>query len=952
MPQLDALRALALMAVLSSLVVPAAGAPFGLAYAGASFFFVLSGYLITSILLRSRDVADGEADSRRQYLFSFYGARLLRIVPAYGLVIALALVFDVEPVRQIWHWLLTCTFNFGLAVWGERIDGFFHLWTLSVEVQFYLVWPLFVLFAPRRWLLAAVWALIVAGPLYRAWAVSQGWDTFWVRYPTPASLDALGVGALVAVAGRTPAGLERLDRGLRFIALPLGLAALALLWLLYERDIGAPWQVLFNLALALIFAGLIRSVAQGFGGMAGKLLELRPILYLGTISYGVYVYHQFLPQFVPAVARSLLPGLEIEGFGRLFFVVVGILVIAAPVLSWHILERPILDLKNSLGQRSLPQGAGSAPSRRRGYIAIVVCAAVFLTAGVLEVTAFWEGRTNHDLYDRRAQDEGDGPTGIAYYISPSGDDGNPGTSPDAAWRTLGRVSRTRLGPGDRICLEGGQSFTGCLCFGRNDAGTPARPISVGSYGTGRATILAGDGPGICVRNTMGFRVHDLMVIGCGRDTNRASGIVFENDLAGDIKLPLVHIERVEVRGFGEYGIVVKGNRGKSGFRDVRIVDAEAHDNALAGIYVRGRFLRYATDYANANVYVGFCKAHHNPGIAGPNKENSGSGIVMSNVDGGVIERCVAYENGQLCDSRRGGPVGIWAWDAKDIVIQCNESYRNFAGGSHDGGGFDLDGGVTHSVLQYNYSHDNDGPGYMVCQFCNARRFADNIIRYNVSQDDSRRNDYGAIHVHDDNYDHGVKDCQVYNNTVYAAHSAAGSPSAIFAQELAAANIHVRNNIFQTSGGVPLVTVHAGQNGLTFQGNAYFAGGAAFAICWNETAYPNLRAWREATGQERIGSADVGLEADPQLVAPGRGGTLGDARLLETLGAYRLRETSPLIDAALDLKTQFGLDPGRHDFYGNGLPQRAAFDIGAHEWQPERSSRLRARRHATPISSVR
>src|SRR5262249_43910380 len=166
--------------------------------------------------------------------------------------------------------------------------------------------------------------------------------------------------------------------------------------------------------------------------------------------------------------------------------------------------------------------------------------------------------------------------------------------------------------------------------------------------------------------------HDLTVIGCGRDTNRASGIVFENDLAGDIKLPLVHIERVEVRGFGEYGIVVKGNRGKSGFRGVRIVDAEAHDNSLAGIYVRGRFSRYASGYAHENAYVGFCNAHHNPGIAGPNKENSGSGIVVSDVDGGVIERCVAHENGQLCNSRLGGPVGIWVWDAKGIVLRCNE----------------------------------------------------------------------------------------------------------------------------------------------------------------------------------------------------------------------------------------------------------------------------------------
>src|SRR5262249_32560556 len=153
-----------------------------------------SGYLITGILLRSRAVAEGQAECRGKYLVSFYGARLLRIVPPYGLVIALALIFDVDPVRRIWHWLITCTFNFGMAAWGERIDGFYHLWTLSIEVQFYLVWPLIVLLVPRRWLVAAAWALIVAGPLYRAWGVGHGWSSFWVRYPTPASLDSLGTG--------------------------------------------------------------------------------------------------------------------------------------------------------------------------------------------------------------------------------------------------------------------------------------------------------------------------------------------------------------------------------------------------------------------------------------------------------------------------------------------------------------------------------------------------------------------------------------------------------------------------------------------------------------------------------------------------------------------------------------------------------------------------------------
>jgi peptidoglycan/LPS O-acetylase OafA/YrhL len=929
MPQLDALRAFAVLAVLVGHAMPWIGEVVPLAQAGVRLFFVLSGYLITALLLRYREQAEG--GGRWGALARFYVRRGLRIWPLYFFIIALALAFDVGPVHEVLPWLLTHTVNFCIALRGEWVDGFFHFWTLAVEEQFYLAWPLVVLFAPRRLLLPVTLGLIAVGPLYRGWAVSHGWGVIWTYCPTPACFDTLGAGALLALLLHNPARAGGVDRGLRLVALPAGLAAVVLLSVL--RRYGVPWpqEILFDLALALVFSWLVRSAGRGVGGLPGWVLGARPILYLGTISYGVYAYHVFLPEFLPALTRTVVSGLGVSTPtpGWLRIAAFAVCLIAVPMLSWHFLEKPINALKDSLGRRPAAGPATPGVSRKRGHVTLAACAVVVLAPFVGEFVTFWEGRVNREFYDRRAREEGDARPRATYYVSPSGDDDNPGTFPDAAWRTLDRVNRTSLGAGDCVCLEGGQSFTGCLRLDRGAAGSPSRPISIGSYGSGRATILAGDGSGIHVRDTMGVSIHDVIVAGSGSGTNGGSGIVFENDLAGDLKLPFIRIDRVEVSGFGDYGVLVVGGRGKSGFRDIRITNVVAHDNALAGIYVRGKFSRYAAGYAHENVYVGTCQAHDNPGVAGTGRENSGSGIVVSNVEGGVIEHCAAWQNGRCCDSAAGGPVGVWVWDANNVTVQCNESYGNVAGGPDDGGGFDLDGGVTNSVMQYNYSHDNDGPGYMLCQFASARRFGSNVVRYNISQNDGRKNRYGGIHLHDDNYAGGVRDCQIYNNTVYTSPSPGASPSALFVQFSAVSDVCVRNNIFQTDGGVGLATVLAGQHSLRLEGNCYYSGAAAFQVLWEEVPYPSLAAWRAGTGQERMGSQNLGFSICPGLRAPGRGGALRDPALLPTLSAYRLADNSPLIGAGLDMASLFGIDPGATDFFGAALPSQGGFAVGAH-----------------------
>lgn len=519
-----------------------------------------------------------------------------------------------------------------------------------------------------------------------------------------------------------------------------------------------------------------------------------------------------------------------------------------------------------------------------------------------------------------------------YYVSPSGKDTNDGKSIAKAWKTLGKVSSANLGPGDRVFLEGGQSFAGPLTLDANDAGTATAPLVIATYGTGKATIDAGSGDGVFVWNAAGIELHDLIVRGNGAATNQGDGVFFYVDLANGVKLDHVVVDALEVFGFGGYGLQFGSNAtSKSGFRDVTVSGLDAHDNRLAGMAVWGKFSASSTTWAHANLHVVDSKFHANLGDPAVTNTNTGSGIWVSDVDGATIEFCEAFGNGSLCANPSGGPVGIWAFDANDVTIQHNESHHNRTGpNSVDGGGFDLDGGVTHSRLQYNYSHDNDGPGFLLAQYSGARPFGGNVVRYNVSQNDARRHGYGAIDLWNGNGANGIKDCELYHNTVFLAANTSPGASALKLQS-AVSNVGIRNNVFVTTGGAKLV--HSVANpGAVFQQNDYFPSGAAFGIVWGSTTYTTLSAWRTGTGQEYFGTRTSGTAVDPRLVAPGTGGTIGDPHQLATLTAYRLQANSPLVNSALDLPAFFGIDSGTEDFAGAPTPHGVRWDFGALEWQ--------------------
>jgi len=510
-----------------------------------------------------------------------------------------------------------------------------------------------------------------------------------------------------------------------------------------------------------------------------------------------------------------------------------------------------------------------------------------------------------------------------YYVSSTGNDTQSGSA-TAPWRTVARVNQQNYYPGDRILFQGGANFSGNLTFTAASKGTPSAPITVTSWGSGRARILAGTGIGFYAYNTAGYLIQSINFVGSGVASSTQSGISFYTDLSGNVKLDTVTVDQVEVSGFYGYGVIFGAWSGATGFTNITLTRVNTHDNGYGGITTYGPQDPNNVWYPHQNIYVGHCIAYNNRGIAGLSG-SSGSGIVIGAASGVTIERSQAYGNGSNNTSST-GPFAIWTYDSTRVVVQYNEAHHNHTAGTADGGGFDVDGGVSNSIFQYNYSHDNDGPGILVAQYTGARPQTNNVVRYNISQNDARRNGLGAITVFDTVG--SLSGEEIFNNTVFLS-GAAQVPSAV--QIVGSPRqVHLRNNILFTSGGALTMRLAPNLIGILFQGNDYWNGGAPLSISWGNASWSSVNSWSQATGQEMLNGSSIGLSVAPHLTAPGGGGTIGNSDQLNLLSAYQLVNTSPLIYKGLDL-TNVGLAFGPVDFYGIALPQPLGYSIGAAEF---------------------
>jgi hypothetical protein len=514
-----------------------------------------------------------------------------------------------------------------------------------------------------------------------------------------------------------------------------------------------------------------------------------------------------------------------------------------------------------------------------------------------------------------------------YYISDTGDDTHVGTSIETAWKTIKKVNQIAFQSGDTILFEGGQTFTGGLEFDSDDLGSAANRITVSSYGTGKATVYSNTAEGISLYNTAGFNVSNINFLGSGPTTNTQNGISIYMDLNNQ-KLEGITIDGVEVSGYGKWGGSIGSWNNFSGFKNVQVLNSSFYNNKSAGF---GTFSQSFPGHEN--FLVRNSKFYNNLGDPASAK-NTGSGIVFGGVNGGVIEKSVAYNNGINCFANECG-VGIWAYDSNNITLQFNESYSNRTSSFVDGDGFDFDQNVANSVMQYNYSHNNDGAGYLIAHSLSNRNHKNNTIRYNISENDSRKlTSYGAIHVWG-----GVDNLHIYNNTVYISPNSSGSAPALALINTGIENqkvngFFVRNNNFISSGTSSLANIAASQTGgqnIVFQGNNYYSTSGGPIINWAGSSFSTLGDWQNSTGQEKLNGVAVGSTVDPKMVNSGGGGTINNPDELVNLEAYKLLSNSPLREAGLDLPLLFGINVGNRDFYGMTVPVGGKYDTGAAEF---------------------
>lgn len=298
MPQLDGLRAIAVLLVCWHHWMPRryhAGINWG--STGVDLFFVLSGFLITGILLACRLPIEAGTQGVGFTARRFYARRFLRIFPLYYAVLALASVaLTLEPGILVSLW--TYTFNLWGA-WRGMLSGTWvsHFWSLAVEEQFYLVWPWVILCTPRRALTPIVAATIAIGPLSRALLFAAGAPFDAMRMVTPSCLDLLAAGALAAVLVERH-GLENVLRSRHARALGL-LGGVLFAWGAVIQVNGphangaSQLEVLVVYSRWPFFTWLVLRAAQGFHGTLARLLESRPLAFVGRVSYGVYVFHAF-----------------------------------------------------------------------------------------------------------------------------------------------------------------------------------------------------------------------------------------------------------------------------------------------------------------------------------------------------------------------------------------------------------------------------------------------------------------------------------------------------------------------------------------------------------------------------------------------------------------------------------------------------------------------------------
>ena len=346
LPQLDGLRFLAASAVMVQHWVTNLLFPAPLGYAGVTLFFVLSGFLVTCILLTSKARHAEHGLPASSYFRNFYARRALRIFPLYILVIVLLGLCDRGGVRENAWWFLTHTINIKFFLQGDYDPWVNHLWTLAIEEQFYFAYPLVIFLTPlhrtKRTLLGLV-AFSLATKTGLLWA---GYTYRAIGFFTFGCFDAFAVGGLIGYlyTYERERLREIVEKKGALIAIAIAFAV-AVPVRVSLGEAGSYQAVWFRLLVSSLSAWIVTKATFGFTGPWKAFLEHPWVSYLGKISYGIYVYHNFMAYITADMcgedlARSIY-------MAPLYFFAT----VAVSAASWRFFESPVNELKNRLTLR-------------------------------------------------------------------------------------------------------------------------------------------------------------------------------------------------------------------------------------------------------------------------------------------------------------------------------------------------------------------------------------------------------------------------------------------------------------------------------------------------------------------------------------------------------------------------------------------------------------------------
>jgi peptidoglycan/LPS O-acetylase OafA/YrhL len=366
-PELDGVRGVAILLVLlfhfqgvrPPWVPKALTYPMVIGWSGVDLFFVLSGFLITRILIATRGSAN--------YFSAFYARRALRILPLYlvavflcfrvGLPLAERLGVPVEADRTVEPWFWLHASNWASA-FGRDVKPLSHFWSLAIEEQFYAVWPLVVLLVPPRRLAKACGAIAAASATARVAAAAAGVPAEALHRLTVFRIDALAIGGLLAAAVADPRLRSRLRTRLRLLAVVS--FALLVAAVVAGRGAASPPMTRYGYTLFAVFYAVFVFFAFDASGSTGWLatrLRSPALRAFGKYSYGIYVFHYPISLAADRLARDASRGASAAQATGIWLLALAGGIAASfgiALVSWNLVEKRFLAWKRAFVARPAP----------------------------------------------------------------------------------------------------------------------------------------------------------------------------------------------------------------------------------------------------------------------------------------------------------------------------------------------------------------------------------------------------------------------------------------------------------------------------------------------------------------------------------------------------------------------------------------------------------------------